>query len=173
MNNPRSSPKRNRRQFLQQSVATGTALAATAVQAPHVYATQKYVVRVLGTHVTLQEPLRIQAEKELGIELVFSPGGDASILHKASTRPDSFDLYEHWSNSIRVLWQAETIQPIEVSRIRYWDEVNGLSKLGRLNPDVKYGQGDAPHRLLFVQDQGQLGSRPTLASAPADRTNSG
>jgi putative spermidine/putrescine transport system substrate-binding protein len=156
-----SSPKPNRRQFLQRSLATSTAVATTAVQAPHVYAKQKFVVRVLGTHVTLQEPLRIQAERELGIELQFSPGGDASILHKASTRPKSFDLYEHWSNSIRVLWQAETIQPIEVSRIRYWDEVNGLSKLGRLSPEVKFGQGDAPHRLLYVQDQGQLGSQPT------------
>ncbi len=151
----------NRRRFLKQSVATGSMLASTAITAPHVYAKQKFVVRVLGTHVTLQEPLRLQAERELGIKLVFSPGGDASILHKASTLPSSFDLYEHWSNSIRVLWQADAIQPIDISRIRYWDEVNDLSKRGRLRPDDKSGLGDAPHHLLYVQDQGQLGSNPT------------
>ena len=52
-------------------------------------------LRVLGTHVTLQEPIRRRAMEELGIELVFEPGGSAYVLQKQRRAPESFDLYEH------------------------------------------------------------------------------
>lgn len=129
--------------------------------APHAYIPRKRVLRVLGTHVTLQEELREQAEKDLGITLVFQPGGSASILHQATSRPESFDLYEQWSNSIRVLWGAGSIQPIDVSRIRYWNEINQLTKEGRLTADAKIGAGDAPNKILFVQEDGNLAQQTT------------
>ena len=81
---------------------------------------------------TLQEKLRKRAEADLGLEISFQPGGSAAVLHQASTRPESFDLYEQWSNSIRVLWQAGAIQPIETERLTYWGEINELTKEGRL-----------------------------------------
>ena len=80
----------------------------------------KPTLRVLGTHVTLQEELRAKAMEDLGIELTFEPKGSAAVLQKASTRPESFDLYEQWSNSINVLWRSNAIQPIEKSRIERW-----------------------------------------------------
>ena len=77
-----------------------------------VYARRDFHIRVLGTHVTLQEELRKRAESDLGIRISFEPGGSAAVLHQASTRPESFDLYEQWSNSLQVLWQAGAIQAI-------------------------------------------------------------
>jgi putative spermidine/putrescine transport system substrate-binding protein len=129
--------------------------------APYVFSKRKRKLRVLGTHVTLQEPIRRQAEKDLGIEIEFQPGGSAEVLHRASTKPESFDLYEQWSNSIRVLWQAQSIQPIDVSRLDYWDEINDLTKTGRLTKRSKLGAGDAPNKLLFVQKDQTLGPRRT------------
>ncbi len=85
--------------------------------APFGFVKQRRVLRVLGTHVTLQEPIRIQAQKDLGIEIQFQAGGSAKVLHQAATRPGTFDLYEQWSNSIRLLWQAGAIQPIETQRL--------------------------------------------------------
>lgn len=117
-------------------------------------------MRVLGTHVTLQETLRRQAQADLGIQLQFSPGGSAEVIHQACTRPESFDLYEQWSNSMRLLWEAGAIQPIEVDRLRHWDEINDLTKTGKLTPEARLGAGDAPHRLLFVQPDGSLGKTP-------------
>ena len=93
--------------------------------------------------------------------LTFSPGGSAEVLHKASTQPKSFDLYEQWSNSIRVLWQAEAIQPIEVDRIRNWSEINDLTRVGRLTEKANLGAGDSPNGLLFVQDDQRLGGQQT------------
>lgn len=127
--------------------------------APEILVRKPRVLRVLGTHVTLQEPLRKRAEQDLGIELQFHPGGSAAVLHQASSRPESFDLYEQWSNSLRVLWQAKAIQPIDISRLRYWDEINGLTKTGRIADDARLGAGDAPYKLLYVQDDGQVGDQ--------------
>lgn len=122
---------------------------------------RKPTLRVVGTHVTLQEPIRQRAEQDLGINIEFHPGGSAEVLLKAATDPEAFDLYEQWSNSIRVLWQANAIQPIETRRLTYWNEINDLPKLGRISPDARIGQGDAPHRLLHVQPNGTLGPEPS------------
>ncbi|MEO0531331.1 MAG: extracellular solute-binding protein [Planctomycetota bacterium] len=150
--------KPTRRQALGTLAATGLSLGA----APYGHVKKRHTVRVLGTHVTLQEPLRKQAQEDLGINLEFHPGGSASVLHQASTRPESFDLYEQWSNSIKVLWQAGAIQAIEIDRIEQWGEINDLTKTGRLTPEARLGAGDAPNKLLFVQDDGkQLGGEAT------------
>lgn len=118
---------------------------------------------MLGTHVTLQEPLRRQAEVDLGFRIEFSPGGSAAVLHQASTRPETFDLYEQWSNSIRVLWQAGAIQEIDKRRIVHWGHVNELTQSGRLVSGARIGRGDAPHLILNVQPDGSLGTEATEA----------
>ena len=119
------------------------------------------VLRVLGTHVTLQETLRQRAQRDLGFEIEFSPGGSAAVLQQASTRPESFDLYEQWSNSLNVLWHANAIQGIDRARLTYWSEINGLTKVGRLTPAARQGAGDAPHKLLYVQPDQTLGPTAT------------
>lgn len=118
-------------------------------------------LRVLGTHVTLQDALRERAERDLGFEIVYEPGGSAGVLQKASTHPESFDLYEQWSNSLNILWAANAIQGIDRGRITNWDEINGLTKTGRVTPDASIGAGDAPCNLLYVQRDGTLGSNQT------------
>jgi putative spermidine/putrescine transport system substrate-binding protein len=116
---------------------------------------------VLGTHVTLQEELRLRAQKELDIDIVFEPGGSSQVLQKASSRPESFDLYEQWSDSLSVLWRSEAIQAIDTDRLQYWSEINNLTKTGQLVEGAKIGAGDAPHKLLFVQPDGTLGNNDT------------
>lgn len=120
---------------------------------------KKLKLRVLGTHVTLQEPLRKKAEEDLNLEISFAPGGSAEILYQATTRPDSFDLYEQWSNSIKVLWKADAIQGIDIDKLNYWKEINSLTKTGKIAPDANYGLGDAPYKLLYVQDNKKLSNK--------------
>lgn len=153
-----------RRGFLRRA-ATLAAAPASTLAFPAILSARerKPRLRVLGTHVTLQEPIRQQAERDLGIEIEFRPGGSAEVLLNAATDPETFDIYEQWSNSIKLLWQAGTIQAVDARRIERWDEVNGLSKTGRLLPDAPIGAGDAPFRLLYVQRNNTLGSTPTDA----------
>jgi putative spermidine/putrescine transport system substrate-binding protein len=115
----------------------------------------------LGTHVTLKEELRQKAMEDLGINLIFEPKGSAAVLQKASMFPQSFDLYEQWSNSINVLWRSGAIQSIDKRRITHWDEINNLSKTGKITPSAKLGYGDAPYKILHVQKNNQLGENHT------------
>lgn len=150
----------DRRQLLRAAAAVGAAAALpAAVRGPFLQVRRRPRLRVLGTHVTLREEIRQQAERDLGIDIEFHPGGDAQILQQASTRPHSFDIFEQWSNTIRVLWQANAIQAIDSARIEAWDEVNDLTKKGRIHADAAIGRGDAPHRLLHVQPDGRLGTQ--------------
>ncbi len=126
--------------------------------APTILVRSDLPLRVLGTHVTLQEPVRARAEADLGFRIEFAPGGSAAVLHQASTRPGSFDIYEQWSNSIRVLWQAGSIQRIDKRRIIHWKHVNGLATSGRLTASAPIGRGDAPHRLLHVDEDDRIGA---------------
>lgn len=149
-----------RRKFLKNASAAcvGTAIAA---KAPFVHAKTRPTLRVLGTHVTLQEELRKRAQKELDIDIIFEPGGSAEVLQKASSNPASFDLYEQWSDSMNVLWRSDAIQPIDTQQLTYWSEINNLTKTGHITEGAKIGAGDAPNKLLYVQSDGSLGSTPT------------
>ena len=139
----------------------GLALGLTAGIPPFSIGKEKPTLRVLGTHVTLQEAIRQRAMEDLGINVEFEPGGSATVLQKASMNPASFDLYEQWSNSINVLWRAQAIQPIEKKRLQYWEEINNLSKTGKLTENARMGAGDAPHKIINVQDDGTLGANHT------------
>ncbi len=98
----------SRRSFIK-SGALIAASTVCAVKAPFVFAKKTPTLRVMGTFVTLQEEIRQQAMKDLGINLVFEPRGSAAVLQKAASKPGSFDLYEQWSNSLNILWRANAI----------------------------------------------------------------
>ncbi|BCE01656.1 ABC transporter substrate-binding protein [Marinicellulosiphila megalodicopiae] len=150
----------NRRKFLINSIK-GTSAGIAAVNAPYVFAKSKTTLRVMGTHVTLQEEIRKQAMSDLGINLVFEARGESELLQKATTQPEGFDLYEQWSDSIKTLWQADAIQPIETNRLKYWNEINDISKKGRIIQEASIGKGDAPYKILNIQQDGELGSKFT------------
>jgi putative spermidine/putrescine transport system substrate-binding protein len=145
-----------RREFIKDSLK-GAGLGL--VSSPFVIAKKTPTLRVMGTHVTLQEELRKKAMKDLGINIIFEPRGSASVLQKAAAQPESFDLYEQWSDSINVLWQAKAIQPIETERLKYWNEINDLPKSGRISKTAKIGAGDSPNKIIFVQKDGSLGTK--------------
>lgn len=151
---------KSRRSAIKTIALSGVAGIAIA-KAPYVFARNKVTLRILGTHVTLQEELRQKAMEDLGIQLIFEPKGSAAVLQKASMFPQSFDLYEQWSNSINVLWRSGAIQGIDKKRIINWDEINNLTKTGKITPSAKLGYGDAPYKLLHIQKNNQLGENHT------------
>lgn len=150
----------SRRQIIKK-IATASLVSTAACKSPFVFARQKTKLRVLGTHVTLQEELRQKAMDDLDIELIFEPRGSAAVLQKASMSPSSFDLFEQWSNSINVLWRAGSIQAIDKRRLNYWEEINSLTKTGKVTPEAQFGAGDAPYKILNVQADGTLGTQHT------------
>jgi len=151
-----------RRDFMKQSATLGL-VGASTISFPNIlHARNKYpTLKVLGTHVTLQKEIQKKAQEDLKINLEFTPGGSAEVMLNASLDPSSFDIYEQWSNSIRPLWNADAIQSIDIKKLKYYDEINPLSKTGKITPNAKVGAGDAPNKILFIQEDGSLGSTPT------------
>lgn len=149
-----------RRETLKQVASIG-AIAATLPLSGVSIGKSKPQLRILGTHVTLQEELRQRAMDDLGIELVFEAKGSAAVLQKASMNPNSFDLYEQWSNSINILWRSNAIQSIDKTRITRWNEINSLTKAGKITDNANIGAGDAPYKLLHIQKDGKLSNEET------------
>ena len=79
----------SRRQALK-SISHAVIGATAITQAPYVFAKQRTQLRVLGTHVTLQEKLRQKAMEDLGIDLIFEPRGSAAVLQKATMKTTVF-----------------------------------------------------------------------------------
>ncbi len=160
MSSSKNNLDKSRRNALKAAVSIGVA-SATLPLSTFAIGKPKPKLRVLGTHVTLQEELRKKAMEDLGIILEFEPKGSAAVLQKGSMSPDSFDLYEQWSNSINVLWRSGSIKAIDKRKITHWDEINSLTKTGKVTPNAKIGAGDAPYKLLHIQSDGSLNSNDT------------
>ncbi|HBF28856.1 extracellular solute-binding protein [Rhizobium sp.] len=118
-------------------------------------------LRILGTAISLLEQLRVRAEEDLGIDIVFDNNDFLSSQHKAAQSPDTYDIYDQCFHNLDIVWYWRAIQPISIKRITLWDEITGLTKTGRLGPNARLGQGDAPVKKLFVQPDQSLGEHPT------------
>jgi len=151
----------SRRKVVKSILSVLASGALPAGVSPFAIGRERPTLRVLGTHVTLQETLRQYAMQDLGINIIFEAKGSAAVLQKAATQPESFDLYEQWSNSLQLLWRAGAIQAIDKKRLTYWDEINPLTKTGKLTSSAKIGAGDAPYKLLHVQNDNTLGQKHT------------
>jgi putative spermidine/putrescine transport system substrate-binding protein len=119
----------------------------------------KVELRVLGTSVTLQEHIRKQAEHDLGIRLRFIVEDGSAVQRNGVMHPESYELYDQWFHSIDCLWPARALQPIDVSRIVRWEEINSLPRAGRLARRACTGAGSIPVDRLYVQPDNSLGRK--------------
>ena len=122
---------------------------------------QGTTLRVVGTGVTLLDPIREQAEQDLGITLQYDVKDGLTAQQIAVTQPQAWDVYDQWFNSVKIVWDAGTVQPVDVTRLPQWENISPLTKVGKITEEAKVGAGDAPVRLLYVQPDGSLGSEPT------------
>jgi putative spermidine/putrescine transport system substrate-binding protein len=129
--------------------------------APAIHTAGKPKLRVLGTAISLLEELRIKAQSDLGIDVVFDNNDFVVTQHKAAQEPDSYDIYDQCFHNLDIVWYWRAVQPIEIERIALWDEINDLTKTGQIGPSARMGQGDVPARKLYVQPNLALGDMPT------------
>ncbi|WP_112815936.1 PotD/PotF family extracellular solute-binding protein [Ensifer sp.] len=133
----------------------------TTIATPALHLEGRPRLRVLGTAISLLEELRVRAEADLGIEVVFDNNDFLTTQHKAAQEPDSYDIYDQCFHNLDIVWYWRAIQPIEIGRIALWDEINDLTKTGHIGPNARLGQGDAPVKKLFVQPNLELGDTPS------------
>jgi putative spermidine/putrescine transport system substrate-binding protein len=113
-------------------------------------------LRVLGTHEILIEPIRQQAERDLGIIVEDQVADSMDAVRRAVTAPDAFDIYHQW-HTVDLVWNSRSIQPIYTGQIAGWSELALLST-ERNGSD---GRGHGPQGELFLQKDDTLHSRPS------------
>lgn len=113
-------------------------------------------LRVLGTHEILIEPIRRQAESDLGIIVEDQVADSMDAVRRAVTAPDSFDIYHQW-HTVDLIWSSRSIQPIDTGKIAGWSEIALWSK-GQIRSDAI---GEGPQGALFLQKDGTLDSKPS------------
>ncbi|MFL9911403.1 ABC transporter substrate-binding protein [Paraburkholderia sp. RL17-337-BIB-A] len=113
-------------------------------------------MRVLGTTSTLQEHIRKQAEEDLGIRLRFIVDDSSAVQRAGVMHPESYEIYDQWFHSIDYLWPARALQPIDVTRISRWQEVNSLPRANSLARHKCASAGSVPVNRLYVQADGSL-----------------
>lgn len=118
---------------------------------------EKIKLRVLGTSVTLLECIRRQAELDLDIELEYQIHDVQTAQRIAVMQPESYDLYDQWFHNLDFVWPARAIQPLDITRIEAWPDINDLPKLGLLDERAKAASGSQPCDRLYVQHDGSLG----------------
>ncbi|ENW76971.1 TPA: extracellular solute-binding protein [Acinetobacter baumannii] len=122
---------------------------------------KKPILRILGTSVTLIEEIRKQAEIDLGIKIEYQIHDPETAQRIAVLSPDKYDLYDQWFHNIDFVWPVKSIQPIEISKIKRWNEINDLAKKGTLISDQALAKGGVPCDRLYIQEDGTLGSNET------------
>jgi putative spermidine/putrescine transport system substrate-binding protein len=122
---------------------------------------QGTTIRVVGTGVSLLDPIKTQAEQDLGLTLQWDVKDGLTAQQIAVTQPQAWDVYDQWFNSVKIVWGAGVCQPVDVTRLPQFSNLSPLTTEGKINENAKVGDGDAPVRLLFVQSDGTLRSDPT------------
>ncbi|MFB2552893.1 ABC transporter substrate-binding protein [Ensifer soli] len=128
---------------------------------PALHTEGRVTLRVLGTAISLLEELRLGAERDLGMTIVHDNQDFVTAPHKAALEPNTYDIYDQCFHNLDIVWYWRAIQPIEISRIPLWDEITDLTKTGRISPNARIGQGDAPVKKLYVQPNLALDEMPS------------
>lgn len=135
------------------SAGSDTSIAAPAVMAPE-------TLRVLGTSITIIEPIVALAKADLGFRIEYEVLDFIACQRKAALEPGAYDLYDQCFHNLDIVWFWGALQPIDTMRLERWDEMSDLTKRGRISRHGWVGHGDAPVKKLYVQPGDALGSDP-------------
>lgn len=137
--------------------------------AAHTAKAGKYTgtINVIGLGVDLIDPVKKQAEKDLGFSLNFTVTDSVTMVQKAISAPDSFDLFSGYNYQYFQIWPSGNLQPVDISKIKSWNQQYKLFTWGKVTPgsNCTYGDGDAPFRANFVDTTGKY---PLTKEGPAN-----
>jgi putative spermidine/putrescine transport system substrate-binding protein len=156
----------SRRAFV---AGTATAVAAGALGGfPNIVGAAGSI-RTIGLGVSIINEIQGQAAKDLDIDIRGQALGYGAMFGKMLNQNDQYEIAEGYYNDMDVMLPAKVWQPIDTKRIKDWDKVSNLCKTGKLSPDSKIGQGDAPVRHLWIDENGDRVDGPSryISMVPA------
>ncbi|WP_276199236.1 PotD/PotF family extracellular solute-binding protein [Chelatococcus sp. XZ-Ab1] len=145
------------------AAAAGLAAGSGAITGfPTIWAQNPITLRQFGTGVSNLNAIAEKCKEDLGITLEMTATDSDAAAQRAVTQPDSYDIadIEYWI--AKKVFPAGVLQPMDVSRLTYFDKIVPLFITGKLTPDSVIAQGTAPHTVGFVEGPDST----TFAKAP-------
>jgi putative spermidine/putrescine transport system substrate-binding protein len=148
----------NRRSILKGGAAlAGAAAGSGAITGfPMVWSQniKNVTLRQFGTGVSNINEIAKKAKEDLGITLQMTALDTDSTAQRVVTQPKSFDIADIEYFTLKKVWGAGNLQPMNVGKLSNYDKIVGIFKDGRLTPTSKIAQGTAPHTVSFVDKPG-------------------
>jgi putative spermidine/putrescine transport system substrate-binding protein len=143
----------SRRNLLKTGAAAvaGAAVGSGAITGfPTIWAQNPITLRQFGTGVSNLNAIAEKCKADLGITLEMTATDSDAAAQRAVTQPDSYDIadIEYWI--LKKVFPTGVIQPMDVSKLTYYDKIVPLFKTGKLLPDSVIAQGTAPHTVGYV-----------------------
>ncbi len=146
------TPKLSRRSVLKGAAATVTAVGASTLGAPMIWAQniKDVTLRQFGTGVSNLNEVGKKVKEDLGFNLEMTALDSDAVTQRAATQPDSFDIadIEYWI--CKKVWPTGNLQAMDVSKIKNYDKIVGIFRDGKLTPESTIAQGTAPHSVGFT-----------------------
>jgi putative spermidine/putrescine transport system substrate-binding protein len=145
----------SRRSMLKGTAAVaGLAAGAGAITGfPTVWSQTKVTLRQFGTGVSNLNAIAEKCKADLGITLEMTAMDSDAAAQRAVTQPDSYDIadIEYWI--CKKVYPAGVMQPMDTTKLKYFDKIVPLFITGKLTKDSVIAQGTAPHTVGFVEKQ--------------------
>jgi len=126
-------------------------------------------LRSIGLGVSEINEIQDKATKDLGFPVVGQAMGYGDMFSKMLNQNDQYEIAEGYFNDMRVMGPAKVWQPIDTKKLKDWDKVTNLTKTGKLTPESSVGQGDAPYKFMWCDENGNKVTGPSqyIIMAPA------
>lgn len=134
------------------AAAVGVAAGTSAITGfPTVWAQTAITLRQFGTGVSNLNDIADKCKADLGITLEMTAMDSDAAAQRAVTQPDSYDIadIEYWI--LKKVYPSGVLQPMDVTKLTYYDSIVPLFKNGKLKPDSVIAQGTAPHTVGYVE----------------------
>ena len=156
----------SRRKMLKGTAAVAGLMAGSGAITgfPTIWAQSNITLRQFGTGVSNINAIADKCKEDLGITLEMTAMDSDAAAQRAVTQPDSYDIadIEYWI--AKKVFPAGVMQPMDVTRLTYFDKIAPLFITGKLTPDSVIAQGTAPHTVGFVE----ASNSTTFATEPTN-----
>ena len=136
------------------------ALAGAAAAAPAKKGAFTGTLNVITLGVEWPTPeVQKKAESDLGFKFALTVTDPVTMVQKAITAPDTFDIFGGYNYQDIQMWSSHHLTPIDTRKLTAWPQLYKLFAYGKVHPGASgetYGDGDAPFRALFLK-QGTSG----------------
>ena len=135
------------------AIALGTAVGSQAITGfPTIWAQniKNVTLRQFGTGVSNINAIAKKAKEDLGINLELTALDTDATAQRVVTQPKSFDIADIEYFTLKKVWPSGNMQPMDISKLKYFDKIAGTFKDGKLTPSSTIAQGTAPHTVSFT-----------------------